>query len=263
MATPGQSTRAAWPQIDIPEPAFAAYLAQRGLDEAATHAADLYLACGCALGLPQALRAFESQVLAHLGEWVRRIDATPAFAHEVGSILREKLLVAAPGQNPKITEYSGRGALAAWARMVAMRTAIDLSRAPGRRKAASLDSVVTTPEVDPELEYLKQAYRPLFKAALGDGLRALSSEQRSLLKLHFVDGLSFEQMAAALGSSKSTVARKVTAAREQAFENVKELLQARLGVDTEELHSLIEAVRSRIDVSIETQLRHLEPSQGE
>jgi RNA polymerase sigma-70 factor (ECF subfamily) len=262
IATHVQRGREAWPQLDISEEGFASYLAERGVAEPSAHSADLYLACGCALAIPAALVAFEANFLSRVPEWVRRVDSSPEFASEVSSVLREKLLVALAGRSAKISEYSGRGPLGGWLRMVAVRTAIDFSRSRLRQKEVQLENVVVSPDGDPELEYLKHAYQPQFKAAFDDSLRALTSEQRSLLRLHFVDGLSFDEMSSVLGTSKSTVGRRVAAARDQIFDSVKASLQARLGVSTESLHSLIDAIRSRIDLSIQTHLRPFDDSKG-
>jgi RNA polymerase sigma-70 factor (ECF subfamily) len=258
MASAWERGRAAWPEIDVPLEAFDRYLAERDIGDATAHAGDLYLACACALGAPTALSAFHKSLLSQTAEWVRRFDPSPAFADDLSSIVHEKLLVAAPGRLPKITEYAGRGSLNAWVRMVTVRAAIDLIRSTRPAQAEELPRQLAAQSADPELQYLKQKYQPLFTSALDDGLHALDSEQRSLLRLHLLDGLSFEQMSAIVGASKATVARRTLAAREQVFASIKQALQAELGVDTEEFQSLIGLVRSQIEVSIEKQLRRLD-----
>jgi len=257
MATCWEVGRAAWPQVELPPAELARYLADRGVEEPSAHAADLYLACACMLAIHAALRAFEERVLSQAPQWVRRFDTSPAFAADLASRLREKLLVSMPERPAKSREYSGRGPFVAWVRMVAVRTAIDLVRSTSGRAAVNVElpSQLAAQADDPELQYLKQRYQPLFKAAIAAGLSTLDSEQRSLLRLSLLDRLSFEQIAVLLGSSKATVSRRMNAVREQILARVKQELQAGLGVDTAEFHSLVGVVHSELEISIESQLR--------
>jgi RNA polymerase sigma-70 factor (ECF subfamily) len=264
MATCWEVGRAAWPQVEVPPAELARYLAARGVDEPSAHAADLYLACACALAIPAALRLLEQRVLSQAPQWVRRFDSSPTFAADLSSLLREKLLVSTPERPAKISEYSGRGPFAAWVRMVAVRTAIDLVRSTSGRALGQIElpSRLAAQADDPELQYLKQRYQPLFKAAIAEGLTTLDSEQRSLLRLRLLDGLSYDQIAALLGSSKATVARRMNAVREQILARVKQELQAGLGVDTAEFHSLVGVVHSQLEISIESHLRLLQTAGG-
>ena len=126
--------RAAWPELALPAPLFVRHLARhagRGGSPSSLRelcVEDLYLACACAHGAPGAAVAFERHQLARVSGFLSRMAAAPDLVDEVKQELRIKLLVPAPGAAPKIAEYSGRGALASWLRVVALRTAIDLRR---------------------------------------------------------------------------------------------------------------------------------------
>src|SRR5688572_33291625 len=88
---------------------------------------DVALAQACAAGDPAALATFEQRCLgAPLDRVLMRLGATSAEIDEVKQQLRLKLLVAEPDRKPRITEYSGRGALEAWVRVVAVRAFLDL-----------------------------------------------------------------------------------------------------------------------------------------
>src|SRR5947209_904462 len=63
--------------------------------------------------------------------WVARVGREPSFVEEVRQTVREKLLVAAADAPPRIVEYTGRGALAAWLRIIAVRAALNLRRRRG------------------------------------------------------------------------------------------------------------------------------------
>jgi RNA polymerase sigma-70 factor (ECF subfamily) len=57
---------------------------------------------------------------------ISHIDPSPDFADEVVQVLLERLLVSRPGEAPTIADYSGRGALGGWLRIVAVRTCYNL-----------------------------------------------------------------------------------------------------------------------------------------
>jgi RNA polymerase sigma-70 factor (ECF subfamily) len=97
---------------------------------------------------------------------------------------------------------------------------------------------------------LKTRYRGEFKAALEHALVNLASEQRNLLRLHFVDGLRLEDLARLFHVDRSTVVRRIAAAREAIVDEAKRLLQERLDIDAAEFESLIGLVRSRLDLSL-------------
>src|SRR5947207_1199177 len=68
-----QAGRAAWPDVDVPPSSFAAHLCRHwpaDLDPirspSTIRAGDLYLACGCSLGLPAALSALDREILSQV-----------------------------------------------------------------------------------------------------------------------------------------------------------------------------------------------------
>lgn len=267
LATVVERGRAAWPELALPAPVFVRHLAvhvargdawERALSELC--AEDLYLACACAHGVESAIGAFERQVLVRVGGFLARMNPSPAFVDEVKQELRVKLLVAAPGAAPKIAEYSGRGALAGWLRVAALRTAIDLRRrhddlAHDRGARSANDSDVSPPEAigagrDPELHYVKERYEAEFKGAFRAAIHALSSERRNVLRLNFVDGLNIDQIGALLHIHRSTVARWIAAARAAILKEAQRLLGERLGLSAGEFDSLARLLESRLDVSL-------------
>ena len=56
-------------------------------------------------------------------------------------------------------------------------------------------------------------------------------------------------------SRASTISRWLARAREQLFDDTREIVRRRLAVSEEELRELIDLVRSRLDVSISRFLR--------
>ena len=243
----------AWPGVGLTVEAFVRHIASRGVQEGAIgalHAADLYLACACEARVRGAVEAFEGAYLGQVGAFLSRMRPSAEAVDEVRQVLREKILVGRGGATAKIAEYDGRGALASWVRVIALRAAIDLRRRG--RVAARVDAggLEARAVADPETSYLKRRYRGAFQDALRGAVRALDADQREILRLHFVDGVPLERQAELLGVHRATVARRVAAARRAIKEGACLRLRAGLGVSEGELASVIRLVRSQLDMSL-------------
>jgi RNA polymerase sigma-70 factor, ECF subfamily len=68
--------------------------------------------------------------------------------------------------------------------------------------------------------------------------------------MHYVDGLNIEEIGLAYRVHRATVARWLAASREKILDETKRLLSQGLKLDREEVQSMIDLVRSRLDVSI-------------
>jgi RNA polymerase sigma-70 factor (ECF subfamily) len=250
--------RADWPDLELDEPGFAAHVARAlGDGDLATalgelHAADLWLAYGCSVADDAALAAFDRELLSQVGTLLVRMQLQPQLVDEVRQRLRHKLLLASPGERPRIAEYAGRGPLLAWVRVAATRAALDLLRAAGARPAAELepDDLTVGCASSPELDYLKERYRPQFKQAFQEALLGLDSEQRNVLRLHVVDGLNIDEIGALFKVHRSTVARRIASARQQVLAHARRRLRVELGLSAGEFDSLAGVVRSELDLSV-------------
>jgi RNA polymerase sigma-70 factor (ECF subfamily) len=248
-----EAGRQAWPAIELPPEAFVRQLAERGAAGplAEVRARELYLACACAARIPRAIEAFDGAHLGQVGAFLSRLRPSPAFVDDVWQTLREKLFVGKDGVPPKIGEYNGRAAPASWLRVIAVRAAIDLQRAskdaPGESRDEERAPVAGT---DPEIRFIQQRYRAVFNDALRDALDTLDAEHREILRLHFVEGRTLDQMAAALRVHRATVARRLKAAREAVLERARRRLEERLGARHAELESLAGVMLSQLDLSL-------------
>jgi RNA polymerase sigma-70 factor (ECF subfamily) len=256
--------RAAWPEIDVDPEAYAGYARERageGGDPGALHAADLYLACAAAVGDPRAVAAFERRYIADVPSFLSRVERSPAAIEEVQQALRDLLFVGRPGKPPKIAEYSGRGALGSWLRVVALRVHHNLRR-QHRDHAPLEDEGPPAPlaEGSPELALLRAHGDAAVNQALRDTFSTLSPRDRSLLRLHFLDGLNVDRLGLVFGVHRATAARWLAAAREQLTAGALARLRERLAVSEAELASLMGLLRSRLTVSLRGLLR--EPDGG-
>jgi len=245
--------RRAWPDLPLSPEAFASHLAARassGEPLQGEHAADLYLACACAARVRGAVDAFERVHMGRVGGYLARMRPSPTFVDEVRQVVREKLFVGKDGASPKIGEYTGHGALASWLRVIALRAAIDLRRRGGDAVNDGGRAQADPASDDPELGYVKQRYRQAFNDAFRDAVRALAAEQRELLRLHFVEGRTLDQLATTFGVHRATIARKLAAARQAVAEEARRLLRTGLGASEAELASLAGMMQSQIDLSL-------------
>jgi RNA polymerase sigma-70 factor (ECF subfamily) len=247
-----ERARAAWPQVVLDRSLYERHAA--GFDPA-PHP-DLYLACACAHGDPVAIALFDAEVLAHVGEFVRRIDPTPEFRDEVKQALRARLLVGEDGQPPRISQYAGRGPLGAWVRVAAVRAALRLTRGRGDQPLPLADErQLAATGLDPEAALLHARHQADYQAALRDALAALTARDRSLLRMHFVDGLTIDRIGAIYRIHRATAARWLQAAREQLVDETYRRLGERLQLSPAELESLTALVHSQLHLSLSPLLK--------
>lgn len=255
------AAKAAWPEVAVQADAFATFLQGKQI-ESEEHAGDLLLACGCALGEPHALAAFESKYLTQVPGYIARIGREQTFVDEVCQQLRDRLLVGTQSMQPRIAEYAGRGPLGGWLRVVAIRAALEMKRSTRSDKDVDDESsnrMMASP--DPELQYVRVRYAGEFKKAFTDAMGDLESRQRTILKLYLVDGLNIDRIGKLYEVHRATVARWIQTARDSLYDGTRERLQAGLNVSPAEFESLLGVVRSDLDVSV-CRLLQDEPDKG-
>ena len=249
----------AWPNVSVDAARFAEELVSRASASGARaeelHASDVYLAIACAQGDRAALAHFEGALIPEAGRALSRLRLARADVEEMLQRIREKLLVRTADE-PLIASYTGKGALAAWVRAVAVREALTEKRKVGRRGGQVSESNLAdlAARGDPDLEQIRARYAEPFKAAFGDALLALPPRDRNVLRLIYVEGLTAEQVGLAYGVHRVSVARWIGAIRSALFEGTRDTLAKRLALSHDELHSLTRMCLSQLDVSIERML---------
>ncbi len=254
------TARAAWPDIEVDDLLFVEHLAARMPADGsleAIHATDLYLAFACLLGDSRAIGAFETSFLAKTPAALGSSQADAATVDEVLQLLRQKLFVRQGEVAPKIADFSGRGPLLHWVRAAAVRTLQDLTRARHRHVESTDEALADIPAAGQEAEvaFMKGRYGPEFKAAFHDALATVSPRDRNLLRLHYVDGISPDEIGRLYRAHRTTVWRWITGCRQELFLATRRLLAERVPMAESELSSLMEVVRSQLDVSISRVLR--------
>ena len=258
-----EAARRRWPRVDLSWEDFAQYVARR-LPEASaesTHATvleqlsleDLYLACACVHGLPTAIEALDGEYLAKLPALLGYLKLSDAMLDEVCQQVRTHLLLRTDQAAPRLGEYTGRGALLSWIRVVAVRMALKLGavklETPEGDIRAMLEDVPAA-ETDPELSLIKTRYRREFQQAVCQAFGALSSEQRHLLRLHFLERQPTTRLGPLFGVDQSTISRWIKSARQAVYEETKRRLQERLGLSSRDFESLLADIESQLDMSL-------------
>ena len=249
--------REACPGIEVPEEAFAALLADHSSGPEARPlmelpVAALWLALACARGDAKALRELEARTFPAARSVLGRMGLSADAIAEVLQILREKLLVAEPGEAPRILAAAAHGDLPGIIRVAAVRTALNLRRKDHRLDIGN-ERLLTElcPDDDPELAALKEQHRAAFKAALEDALQSLTAQERNVLRMHLLHGLSIDAIGSTYQVHRATAARWLTAIRAKLDEETRRLLRERRGLTDPEVDSLVRLVESRIQVSFQ------------
>lgn len=122
-----QVGRAAWPHLALGHEDFAAWLRARlapDQDLAALCAADLFLVCACLLDVPGGSSALRQRLTRAVEPPLRRVIASARARAHLCHELASQLLAAHPADLAvHLSHYSGRGPLAMWLRLVALRRA--------------------------------------------------------------------------------------------------------------------------------------------
>jgi RNA polymerase sigma-70 factor, ECF subfamily len=210
---------------------------------------DVYLACAAGAGDHAAVRAIEERFIARLPARIRRLGAAGERVGDILQTVRERLF---SGAVPRIRAYNGAGPLEQWIKVVAIRTAIDQHRSDKsipRVEAAWLETIAPS-EADASALMMKVEYKREMEAAIRELLPQLSARDRAVLRLHVLEGVSVEKIAASYGVHRVTVARWVWTAGETLLDALRARFRDRFGIVPGEFDSLARLARSQLSVDL-------------
>ena len=200
---------------------------------------------------------FDGGYLRHACAGAARIDRDAGFLGDVAQQLRLKLTAAtAPG----LRAYAGATKLILWLRVAALRTALELKRSQRRFAPAEdlpLDKLLEGSGI--ELDALGGLHLEDFKRAFEESFRRLPTRERTLLRLHFVDGLKLDAMAAIYSVHRATVARWLVAIRRMLFAQTREVLGATHPLESGALRSLYRLLEAELQVTLSSLLLSAPP----
>ncbi len=256
--------RAAFSQVALDDRTYVRHLARTLKTNAGSPSSvsalaleDLYLAGACLAGSEGAAAAFTAQHGATIRATIARI-VRGTDAGEVEQQLIDGLLVGSVTSPPKIGSYAGKAPLDRWLGVSAQRAALMWLREK-RSETRARDGAAAEPaaggNTHPEMAYLKERYRGDFERALRESLDRLPERERTLLRLHIVNGVSVDKIGKMFAVSQPTASRWLAAAREALLDDIKATLGNRLGASSQELASLAGMVASRLDLSLSMLLK--------
>jgi RNA polymerase sigma-70 factor (ECF subfamily) len=258
LAARCSAARHAWPQLDVPADEFGAFLAERMPPDArsatALHALrveELLLTCACARGSVTAIKLLEQRYFPMLLAALGRMRLPASKTQEVRQVLREQLFVGYAGQRPRIANYAGRGDLGSWLSVSAVRAAYKLLRKE-RREVSDEDehlASLSATSSDVEIGYIKRSCRSIFRASFSEALSVLAAREKNLLRQHYLDGLTLDQIAALYKTHRATAARWLATARKTLLERTREALQRRLRAPLADCESIIHMAQSGVEMT--------------
>ena len=219
---------------------------------------DVYLVTAVLAGNRAAVHAFEKLVRDETTRAVARLGKNAPAAEDVVQELLFKLLVRQDDQQTaKLSAFGGHGALHAWIRVAAVRTAISLTR---RKQENLVDdealAAVADDTDDQALAFLKSSYRAEFKRAFEATLAEMPRRARTLLRLQIIDHLTLEEIGAFYQVSRATGARWLADARASLVTGTQKRLVASLSISSTELSELMKLVASSLYSTLPRLLRH-------
>lgn len=246
--------RAAWPGVVVDDGSYRAAVEARlalGIPATQLVASDVYLALACARGDAAAIRRFEAEHVARVGAWLGSHERDPAVIDEVRQRVRTRALVARDGAPPRIADYSGRGPLGAWVRVMTLREHASVHRAVGVDASDDeLDDLARTGELAPEVASLRARHRGAVTAAFRAAISSLPPRDRTLLRMCYVDGTSLDGVGRIYGVNKSTVCRWLAAARAAVLTAARARLRADLALPPGDVDSLLGLMPRDLELSL-------------
>lgn len=267
IATSLSEARQRWPKVGLEPEVYLKRIAELCRAAAPTPYAaleqlqlvDLYLATACAAADPSAAVYFDEEYLSRVPAYVATLRLAPAQVEDLRLFLRERILLGSTAEERRISKYGGKGALAKWVRVMAVRSALN-SRRDKNEQALESDAEsgiakAIAKDGNPENDYLLRRYQAEFKAAVRAAFAELPEHDRAILHMYYIGGLKTPQIAKLHGVVNTTASRWVAEARERVATAVQAQLQNRLQLQPAEMQSIFRALRSRIDWSISTALK--------
>ncbi|HSS03265.1 MAG TPA: sigma-70 family RNA polymerase sigma factor [Kofleriaceae bacterium] len=215
------------------------------------HTSDLYLACACAHGDPDAIAVLDERYLGQLDRALSRIGIDRDTVADVKQEIRYRVLVG-DGGHAEIVDFAGRGDLRGWVRVMATRRALQ-HQSRARREQATEDDELWQHlvAVEPHMfEHAKELYRREFKLAFETALRALPHREKTVLRQHYLDGATLDELALLYRVHRATVTRILGRAREMVLASTRDRLMSELDVPLQELDSILRMIWSRIEFSL-------------
>jgi RNA polymerase sigma-70 factor len=232
---------------------------------------DLCLAVACAAGDLAGWNYFQERYFRIIERAARAAASNAAEGADLAATLMSDLYLPTGGssgvQVSRIELYHGLGSLEGWLKVIISRLAIDRIRA--QRRLTSLEELEIEP-VLPESDHSAQQLVcsaearkaiELFSNALKRTFQAITSQERMVLSLYYLEGVNLKQIGILLKVHESTASRMVDRLKQQIRKGVEKVLKLEYRVNPREIMDLIETGISGTDLDIKKILARNEGEQ--
>lgn len=252
LVAKGQAT---WTSIPLAQEDFAAFLGrclpeQAAADLASLRGDELWLVCAFGRGIPGASEALEQHYLEREAAALSRLGAPPSMIEDILQEIRGRL-VEMQTQEADRRAYAGRGSLGGWLRVAAVRV---MNRRRARRArelmVGSAPALVASPDHDPEMALLLKTSKAALTAAFQEALASLPPRDRSVLRYHFVEGLSIDALGALYRVHRSTAARWIERASRALSERTCDTLRKSISINEESFQRFVGLIESQIGIEL-------------
>jgi RNA polymerase sigma-70 factor len=187
-------------------------------------AADLRLAASCANGDPAACESFERQFQESIRKVLLGRGATQNEAEDLARSLLSDCVMGQAGRPPLLKLYHGRCSLKNWILTCATNRLIDLKRSDKFRGSLPVfDGETLTDALNslpaPASARIEPALTDMLRTALVGALAACSPEDRLMLRVVYLEGLTQREVARMWCCHESSVSRKL----EDAMQTIADL----------------------------------------
>jgi len=236
--------------------AFARHLSTLDLDAVPAHLGDLVLAFAAAHADPTA----QSEVHRQLTRAARTTLPAAGYAeHIVDDTIGELAVTLLAGAKSPLLTYRGQASLGGWLRTLVARTALRLADLQRREARAASDSdsdlVDRVAASDLTRDLYRSELRDAVRRAFAAAITRVSYFERQLLADFLVREKGLDDIAKAHDVHRATAARWMARARAALDRELRAELHRDLVASESEVASVLDSVRSSIELSVERLLR--------
>jgi RNA polymerase sigma-70 factor (ECF subfamily) len=171
---------------------------------------------------------------------------------EILQRLRVYLFVDPGDGEPRIVQFRGRGTLGSWINVSAVRAAYKLLERETREQPHEDERLarVASQKQDQEAQIAKGRYGEAFRSAFRAALASLDDRDKNLLRQHYLDGLSTDQLGGLYRTHRTTITRWLGAAKQQLLDRTRSYMMSELRVPLADCDSIIRLVGSQLDLTL-------------
>ncbi len=206
------------------------------------------LVAGLADGDPAAVTAFETIYMPEVDRVLRRYSLDADARTEYRQRARIRMLVGDPPKPARIQEFRGRGQLSAWVRTVTARMVLNAQRDSRKHETDEGLEALISPAV--QFRRRDAAWRSKFQDLLRQSFRKLTRQERTILRMRYLDNLPAAALARAFKVHESTMSRWLARARDNLRATLEGNAIAELG-DKDRAEELLALLDSHIDLSLQ------------